>query len=416
MKNWNLEEMKQPDYYVFTLPNGLRCIHTKTMGQVSYCGVAVNAGSRDDLSGLYGTAHFVEHTIFKGTAHRSSWHISNRMESVGGELNAYTTKEETVIYTNAPRGYVERSFELLSDLVSYANFPANEVDKEREVVIEEINSYLDSPADSVFDEFEDRMYNGSGVGHNILGTTESVKGLKSQNCRAFIDTFYTPVNMVLYCSDPSTHDRIERLAMKYFGHLTHPSIECQRTTPVVNPVFNEVINRNGHQTHTLMGTRFSNRSDSRRFALFLLNNKLGGPCMNSILNQELREKKGYVYTVDSVVSLMSDCGHLAIYFGCDDSNVKKCTQLVKAEVEKLANSPMKAKVFEMAKRQYVGQLLVSSDHRESCAMNTGKSILYYNEVHDINWTSERILSLTAEDVRAVAEDIMKSGFSVLTLK
>lgn len=408
--------MRQQIYHIFTLPNGLRCVHTQTDSHVSYCGIAVNAGSRDDSAGLFGTAHFVEHTIFKGTTHRSSWHISNRMESIGGELNAYTTKEETVIYTNAPKGYVERSFELLSDLISYSNFPTNEIEKEKEVVIEEINSYLDSPADSVFDEFEDRMYANSGVGHNILGSAESVQGLKPENCRAFIDTFYTPTNMVLYCTDASSHDRIERLAMKYFGHLNHPKAKDSRVTPIVNSAFHEVLNRDGHQTHTLMGARFSNRYDERRFALFLLNNKLGGPCMNSILNQEMREKKGYVYTVDSTVSLMSDCGQLAIYFGCDESNVKKCTRLIKNELEKLANSPMKAKVFDMAKRQYTGQLLVGSDQREAFAMNTGKSILYYDEVHDINWTSERILALTAEDVRSVAEDIMKSEFSILTLK
>ena len=210
------------DYNIFTLPNGMRVVHRQTDSHVGYSGVVIRAGSRDEGSGLHGLAHFVEHTIFKGTAHRSSWHINNRLESIGGELNAYTTKEETLLFANTPAGNTERAFELLYDLIAYCNFPHAEIERERDVVIEEINSYLDNPGDSAFDEFEDRIYAGSGLGHNILGTPESVRMLNSEDCRAFIDRLYRPEDMVLYCADPATPSKVEKLAFKHFGRLHHP--------------------------------------------------------------------------------------------------------------------------------------------------------------------------------------------------
>lgn len=402
-------------YNTFLLPNGLRCVHERTRGHVAYIGLAVNVGSREDGAGKHGLAHFVEHTIFKGTRHRSSWHVSNRMESIGGELNAYTSKEETLVYTNAPSGHAERAIELLADLVAYSVFPSSELEKERDVVIEEIHSYQDSPSDSVYDIFDDMIYAGSPIGHNILGTPESVKGLKSENCRGFIEDFYVPANMVLYVSSPDDERTIERLALKHFGplHLSGKGIE--RHNPPVNRAFSEILQREGHQAHTIIGARTFGRNDDRRFPLFLLNNYLGGPCMNSRLNLELRERKGYVYTVDSSVALLSDAGTMLIYFGSDRSTVEKCAALVRRELNRLAESPMKAGIFEKIRRQYAGQLLVSSDHRESMAMSLGKSMLYYNEVHDVEWTTERILSVTPEEVRSVAELLAPDLTSRLTL-
>ncbi|MCM1291832.1 MAG: insulinase family protein [Prevotella sp.] len=403
------------EYNIFVLPNGLRCVHLRTQSHVSYIGMAVNAGSRDESSSKHGLAHFVEHTIFKGTEHRSSWHISNRMESIGGELNAYTSKEETLIYTNSPAGHSQRAMELISDILAYSSFPAAELDKERDVVIEEIYSYRDSPSDSVYDMFDDMIYAGSGPGHNILGTPESVKELVGKDCHDFIEDFYVPSNMVLYAATPDDCKTIERLALKYFGHFHLHGAVHKRAIPPMNPTFNETISRDGHQAHTIMGARTFGRSDDRRFALFLLNNYLGGPCMNSRLNQELRERRGYVYTVDSSVALLSDAGTMMIYFGSDKSTVEKCVKIIQKELHKLVESSMKSGIFEKIKRQYAGQLLVSSDHRESMAMSMGKSLMYYGEVHDVEWTTERIMAVQAEDVRSVAELLVPRLVSKLTL-
>ncbi len=399
---------------LFTLPNGLRCVHSRAASKVTYFGVAVNAGSRDD-GNHEGLAHFVEHTLFKGTVKRRSHHISSRMESIGGELNAYTTKEDTFLYTIAPAGHLERAVELIADIVANSSFPAAELDMERDVVIEEINSYRDSPADAVFDDFEDNIYAGNGMGHNILGSPESVKALTGSDCRSFLDRFYTPANMVVYCVDPSPTPAIEKLLTKHLGRLHLPGSGPKRSTPPVLPKFDIVNDQNGHQAHTILGVRTFSRQDPRRFALYLLNNYLGGPGMNSRLNRELRDKRGYVYTVESIVALMSDCGLFQVYFGCDRARMEACIRLTISELRRLADSPLKPSVLEAAKRQYCGQLMVSTDNREAVAMSLGKSLLHHGSVWTASMTAERIQAVQAEEVRVLAEEMLNSGLSRLTI-
>lgn len=406
---------KQSNYFCETLSNGLRVVGKQRDGLVSYIGVVVNAGSRDEDLSHEGLAHFVEHTIFKGTDKRRAHQISARMEVVGGELNAYTSKEETMVYTNAPWGYEERALELLSDLVTSSRFPSTEIDKEREVIVEEIYSYLDSPSERVYDEYEELAYLGSGLSHNILGTPESVRKIQSEDCRGFLDRYYVPENMVVYCVTPLPDKEILRKVEKYFGHLASIPVVHNRITPPPAAIFDEKRDNGTHQANTIMGARVFGRKDPRRFALFLLNNHLAGPCMNSRLNREMREKKGYVYAVDSNVSLLSDSGLLVIYFGCDPSNVEKCRRIIQREVERLCDHPMSETAFEKVKRQYCGQLISSSDHIENRAMNLGKSVLYFNEIHDINTTTERIKAVTAAEMRDVAELVFSSGLSTLTL-
>lgn len=405
---------KESDVDVFVLSNGLRCVFRRSKG-VSYCGIAVGAGTRDESVGEYGLAHFVEHTLFKGTTSRRSWHISSRMESVGGELNAYTTKEETLVYTVAPPGYVERALELLSDLVCNSVFPTAELEKEKEVVIDEINSYLDSPSEAIFDEFEDLLYAGSGLGHNILGTPESVKGLGSEECLRFLNKHYTPGRMVVYCVADEEPHVARRLLSKYFSGLTREDIARERVSPGEYVPFHEVRDNSRHQSHTLMGTRIFGRTDPRRYALFLLNNYLGGPSMNSVLNRELRDKRGYVYTVDSLVGLLSDCGSFQVYFGCDREHVRPCSRIVTHALEHLAEHTLKPRVFEAARRQYLGQLQVAASYADSQAMNLGKTMLYYDRIVDVGTTSAALRRLCAEDVRDVARLIVDRGLSSLTL-
>lgn len=401
------------EYQIFTLGNGLRCVFRRSSG-VGYCGVVVKAGSRDDGE-FYGLAHFVEHTIFKGTAKRKARHISSRMESVGGELNAYTTKDGTVVYTAYPAGYSPRAMELLSDITSSSVFPEEELEKEREVVIDEINSYLDSPSESVFDEFEERLYAGNAPAHNVLGTPESVRALRREDCLTFLDRYYCAENLVVYCTDDCTPEQAYRNLDKYFGCLKRGAVNMRDNLSVVSPRFDETVEKCGHQAHTVIGARISHRDDENRYALFLLNNHLGGVSMNSLLNRELREKRGYVYTVDSSVCLFDGCGSIQVYFGCDPEHVTPCCRIVKKLLCRLAESPMKSAVFEKARRQYLGQLIVSGDNRESQAMSMGRSLQYYGEVHDIAYAAERIREVSAEQVRAMAEKILDSGLSRLTL-
>ena len=414
MNDHNIKSDKE-DYTISTLANGLRVVCRYREGLVSYIGAVVNAGSRDEDSDHEGLAHFVEHTIFKGTDKRRAWQISSRMESVGGELNAYTSKEETMVYTNAPSGNEERALELLSDLIVSSRFPAQEIEKEREVIVEEIYSYLDTPSERVYDEFEELAYKGSGLSHNILGNPDSVRKMQSKDCRGFLDRFYGPENMVVYCVTPLSEKDIIRKVEKYFGQIKGQPVFHHRVTPPPMSHFDERKDNGTHQANAIMGARAFGRTDDRRFALFLLNNYLGGPCMNSKLNRELREKRGYVYAVDSNVSLLSDTGLLLIYFGCDPSNVSKCRRLIQNEIDSLCDVRMTERSFEKVKKQYCGQLLSSSDHIENRAMSLGKSVLYFNRVHDISTTTERIMAVNADEMRDVAQQIFSSGLSTLTL-
>ncbi len=402
-------------YDIFTLPNGIRLVVWQIKSLVSYFGAIVSTGSRDESPERQGLAHFVEHTIFKGTGKRKAWQISSRMESIGGELNAYTSKDETAVYTNAPAGHAERAIELVADLIADSRFPAEELEKEKDVVIEEIHSYEDSPADSVFDEFEELIYEGSGLAHNILGTPESVKALTSADCRAFIDSFYTPGEMTLYYAGADDPQRVARLVERHFSCLHFPAAPRVRTTPPVREPFALQRDLGNHQANTIVGARTFGRLDPRRPALLLLNNYLGGPCMNSRLNRELRDRRGYVYTVESSVSMYEDTGSIFIYFGCDPDKVKKCIRLIHNELDRLVQSPLSEKALEAVKRQYCGQLTVTIDHRESRAMALAKSLMYFGDICDVEAMIDKVREVTPAQIREVAEMIAPCRCSSLSL-
>ena len=403
------------NYTTYTLHNGLRVAVCRTDAKVAYIGVVVGSGSRDEDSDRYGLAHFVEHTIFKGTWRRRSSAISARMESIGGELNASTSKETTIIYTSAPAGYADRAIELLADIIANSLFPQPEIETEREVVVEEIKSYLDSPSENVYDEYEERIFKGNALAHNILGTPESVRALTGRECRRFLDLNYTPGNMVVYISGPDDPAKLIRRVEKHFGLLNFPFRRPDREMPAELPPFEEVIDNDGFQAHTIYGTRTFSREDPRRFALYLLNNYIGGPCMSSRLNCELREKRGFVYAVDSFNSMFSDTGLWSVYIGCDKGNVRKCLSIVRRELDRLAQTTMTDRMLEKIKTQYCGQLLVSTDHRENMAINMGKSLLFRGAVYDTEHTAERIRAVTAAELREVAELLAAARCSRLTL-
>lgn len=383
-------------------------------GEAEYFGVYVNAGSRDEGSGHFGLAHFVEHTIFKGTLKRRSCHIINRMESVGGELNAFTTKEETAVYSIFPKGYMTRAVELIADLITSSRFPAAEIDLEREVVAEEIRSYLDSPDESVADDFEDLMFAGSGIGHNILGSETSIARFDSDACRDYITSNYTPGRMVVFYCGSSGHDRAVRNIERHFGHMHHPDIMPARSTPAIVPQFTRVMSDSRNQAHTITGARVPGLRDDSRFAIALMCNILGGPGMNSLLNVELRERRGLVYTVEATPCLYSDCGAVEIYYGCDPSSRKRCSQIVGSAIARLAETPLSSTRLERAKRQYLGQVTVSGDNREQSALSMGRGVLVYGQAPSSEQLRERINSLTAADISHAASLLLDS--SSLTLE
>lgn len=397
------------------LDNGLRIVAERIDGNVSYIGILTGAGSRDDFEGRDGLAHFVEHTFFKGTVKRKSAQVSNRMESVGGELNAYTTKEEIMLYSNLPAGYESRAIELLADLVCHATFPQVEIDRERGVILEEILSYRDNASYAVFDEFEELIYKDSRLAHNILGYEKSVKNIGRNDASEFVNQRFNPSNMVMYCCGPSDPARNIRTIERYFGSLLRPATTAGRRSPDMTEPFDETRKRDNHQANVVIGSRIFSYKDPRRYALLLFANMLGGPAMNSVLNRELRDRRGLVYTIDANPALYSDAGTLQIYFACEPGNVNKCSNLIKKEIDKLADGALTERRFQMARRQICGQLLVSSNHREAKSMGYAKSLLRFGEVTDQKHTTEMLMNLKRSDVEDMARLIADSPSSRLIL-
>lgn len=410
--------MRRVDDKIFTitLPSGLRLVHRKASGAVvDYCGVVIKAGSRDDDINALGTAHFVEHTIFKGTQRRQSWHIINRMERIGGELNAYTTKEETVVYTAAPAGNMHRAMELIADLIINSRFPSSELDKEREVVLDEINSYLDSPSEAVYDDFEDIIYAGTPLGHNILGNEKHIRNIDSRGCRGYLDKWYTAPNMVVFYSGALSFERVKSAVAKYFESLpTHQVVHKALSPDFEAPHFDKSHKIGSHQAHTVMGGVIGNMYSSERYAVSLLTNILGGPGMNSILNVALREKRGLVYSVDASYSLMDDSGLFTVYFGCDPKDTALCKDIVRETIYSLSSDGLTSRALKAAKKQYLGQLAVASDNRESLAISTGRSTLFHNRVYTTAETIANVESITSEQICNAAGIL--SDLSSLTLQ
>lgn len=403
-------------YYTHTLPNGLRVVFMPVASQVAYCGLSIDAGSRDEQPGQLGLAHFVEHTIFKGTRHRRAWHILNRMERVGGELNAYTTKENTTVYSIFPCRHLSRATELIADLIAYSTFPKREVTREREVVLDEAASYRDSPAEAVYDDFEDMIWDGSELGHNILGVEEDLRRFTGDDCHRYLSRLYVPGNMVFFVLGDFKPQAVFRTVERYMGCLNHPMPQRSRKAPVVRPTFRKERDMGLHQAHTIYGAPVCSMHDEQRYALLLLNNLLGGPGMNSLLNIAIRERRGYAYTVESSATLFSDCGVLQVYFGSDLCHVRPSIRVISDTIERLAAKPLSDRALDAAKNQFIGQLVVASDNNEALALSVGKSFLYHGKVESNAATAAHIAAVTAQQLMDAASLILPDKASVLTFK
>ena len=403
-------------YSSFILTNGLRIVHLPSNSPVSYCGFAVNAGTRDEKSGQYGLAHFVEHMLFKGTEKRKVHHILNRMEAVGGELNAYTTKEETFLYTVCLQEDIERAIELLSDLIFHSKFPETEIEKEREVVIDEIHAYEDSPSELIFDEFENIIFAGNDLGHAILGDEKSLQSFTSDSCRDFTNNYYRPENMIFFSYGKTPVSKILKYVEKY--SLTNSianSNRIIRLCPELMTPETSTQNKNLHQTHVVTGGKAYGLFEDKRLGLLLLNNILGGPGMNSRLNVSLREKHGLVYTVDTEVVSYTDTGVFSIYFGCDSESLAKCMHLVNKELKCIRDKKLSGSQLTAAIKQWKGQLGIASEHKENVALRLGKNFLHFNKYDTLPQTYQKIDALTAESLLEIANEIYeeKQLFSLI---
>lgn len=438
-------------YNTYTLDNGLRIIHLPSDSKVVYCGYQINAGTRNEEPGEEGLAHFCEHVTFKGTERRKAWHILNCLESVGGDLNAYTNKEGTVYYSAILKEHIARAVDLLTDIVFHSVYPQAEIDKEVEVICDEIESYNDSPAELIYDEFENIIFKGSPLGHNILGTAEQVRSFKTEDALRFTRKLYRPDNAIFFAYGDIDFKKLVKLIRKALadddsgklaenaansvGKLAEEklpqisqitqisgdenSITTEKSVSSVKSVGPEnypsvgkeiagqtiVMQKNTHQAHVMIGTRAYDVNDSRRMPLYLLNNMLGGPGMNAKLNLALREHNGLVYTVESTMVAYGDTGIWSIYFGCDEHDVKRCLRLVRKELDKFMQKPLSEAQLKAAKKQIKGQVGVACDNRENFALDFGKSFLHYGWEKNVDRLYKQVDEITAEQIQAVAQEL-----------
>ena len=410
----------------FSIANGLRVLHLADNMPITYVGVAIDAGTRDELPNESGMAHFVEHLLFKGTKRRRAWHIINWLESVGGQLDAYTTKEETYIYATVPTEYTERAIELLADIILNSTFPENEIEKERDVVLDEIQSYNDSPSELIYDEFEELLFPHDPIGRNILGTEQSLETFNSQRIQAFVRRNYTPDRMVLFAMGNMKPDWLAKKVEKYFtatkfspklGEMVedqrgvqkfltpHSSFLTHRQTPQPYTPAHRTTPRDTYQAHCIIGNRGIAMNTEERLTMLLLNNILGGPNMSSRLNLALRERNGLCYTIESNVTNYTDTGVWNIYFGCDPRNLAKAKRLCMQQLDLLCSKPLNDKQLSTAKRQLRGQVLIGNQNKENLILGLSKAYLHGLELKPDSEHFHFIDSLTANDLQQLAQRI-----------
>ena len=404
------------NYHTTTLRNGLRIIHRPSASPVVYCGYQIRVGSRDELPGEEGLAHFCEHMTFKGTTHRRAWNIINRLEQVGGDLNAFTNKEDTTYYAAILKAHVGRAIDLLTDMVFHSTYPQAEIDKEIAVVCDEIESYNDSPSELIYDELENIVFKGHPLGHSILGTAERVRSFDSARTSAFARRHYRPSNAIFFIDGDVAFERVVAALEKAdipdeTGVFCNPDavlkpegkdVSDGLSGQVPKPI---VVNKGTHQAHVMLGCRAYDIHHPRRMALYLLNNMLGGPGMNARFNMLLREHRGLVYTVDSAMTSYGDTGLWSVYFGCDAGDVARCRRLVRNELDRRRRDGVSETRLKAAKRQIKGQIGVACDSRENFALDFGKSFLHYGWEKDIARLFAHIDAVTTADVQAVADEL-----------
>ena len=405
-------------YNIATLANGLRVIHLPNNSKIAYCGYQIKAGTRNEKPGDEGLAHFCEHVTFKGTQTHTSTAIINKLESVGGDLNAFTNKEDTVFYSAIPVEHFAKAVDVLSDIVFYSIFPQVEIDKEVEVICDEIESYNDSPAELIYDEFENLVFKGHPLGHNILGSADRVRGFATADAMRFTQQYYRPDNAIFFVYGNIDFKRLVKTLEKLTPRQRQERA-ADETKEMANGRLPEltILNHDTHQAHVMIGNRAYSATHPLRIPLYLLNNMLGGPGMNARLNVILRERRGLVYSVESSMVCYGDTGLWAVYFGCDPHDVNRCVRLVKSEFKRLMEKPLSEKTLAAAKKQIKGQLAVACDNNENFAIDFGKSFLHFGDEKDIEKLYQKIDAVTAEQIQQVAKEIFdKDSLATLVIK
>jgi predicted Zn-dependent peptidase len=397
------------DLFFSTLDNGIRMVHYPVRSGVAHCGIIINAGSRDESDEEHGLAHFIEHMLFKGTSRRKAYHVLSFLDDVGGELNAYTTKEETAVYASVLKDHYKRAVELIGDIVSNASFPHRELEKEKEVVIEEINLYLDTPAELIFDEFEGLIFSNASLGRSILGTPESVRSFSVERVRRFIASNYDTSKMVFCSTGDITPSEAERLFRKYFGQIPMNRGNARmKFDQVYKPV--AVTKETGtNQAHCITGNKSYNLHDDRRPVMYLLNNILGGQGLNSRLNMSLREKNGYAYSVESNYHPYADTGIFSIYFGTDERNILKSFAIARKEMDKLMTVRLGPVQLHRAKNQIKGYLARAYENHEHLMLSLGKSLLVFDRIERAESVYRKIDAITVEQVMETANEVFDPG-------
>ena len=396
-------------YNTATLSNGLRVIHLPSASPVVYCGIGINAGARHELRGEEGLAHFCEHTTFKGTSHRSALQILNCLESVGGDLNAFTNKEDTVFYAAIQREHFMRAVDLLCDIVFCSEYPQHELEHEIDVICDEIESYNDTPAELIYDEFENLIFHNHPLGHNILGTRERVQQFTTQHALQFTRRYYRPDNAIFFVYGDVNFARLVKSLERTTAvtparsALDGQTVEHSVLSGLAAEPSEGAESSQHHQAHVMLGCRTFSFDDPRRMPLFLLNNILGGPGMNARLNLSLRERHGLVYTVESSMVSYSDTGCWSVYFGCDHHDVKRCLRLVHRELDRVMQHPLSERQLQSAKRQLKGQLAIACDNREQFALDFAKHFLHYGHERNIEELNHHIDAVTSAQIQDVAQ-------------
>lgn len=393
------------NYNIATLPNGLRIIHLPSPSSVVYCGIGVAAGSRHEDAGEEGVAHFCEHMSFKGTLRRSAIQILNCLESVGGDLNAFTNKEDTTFYAAVQKEHFSRAVDLLTDIVFCSQYPQHEVEHEVDVICDEIESYNDTPAELIYDVFENQVFKDHPLGHNILGTREQVQHFTSQHAFHFTNRYYRPDNAIFFVYGGVDFSRLVKkleVRMEEIQGYELPTVLDISLSSQPSPL---APHSPHHQAHVMLGCQSFSFDDKRRMPLFLLNNILGGPGMNARLNLKLREQHGLVYTVESSMASYSDTGVWSVYFGCDHHDVKRCIRLVNRELDRMMQAPLSARQLAAAKRQLEGQLTIAADNREQFALDMAKHFLHYGKERSLDEIIAQIDDITAAQVQDVAQQL-----------
>ncbi|MBR5971971.1 MAG: insulinase family protein [Paludibacteraceae bacterium] len=394
------------DLSFWEMPNGIRVVHLYDDSPVAYCGFAINVGTRDELPEESGMAHFIEHTLFKGTQKRKSWHIVNSLESVGGELNAYTTKEETFVYANFLCEDYEKAVDICSDIVFHATFPQKELDKEVDVIIDEIQSYKDTPSEQIYDDFEELVFANTPLGRNILGDAKRLKKYTTQDAINFVRRTYCTDKIVFFSLGKIPFSRVKRLAEKYLTDVQEKRSVITNVVRSSYEPFEKMVRKHTSQAHVMVGCPSYDLSDDRRLPMSLLNNIIGGPSLNSRLNLLLREKNGMAYNIESTYTSYSDSGLLSIYFGTEERNREKCTDLVYAELKRLREVPFTKIQLEKYKKQLIGQMTIMQENRENLVLSMAKSILYFNKFETLEYVYNQLGEVTPTVISEVMNDVL----------